>query len=802
MRNLIPGPRWRKVFNEIWVNKTRTILVALSLAVGVFTVSFLINAESLLRTAFDRQYAASAPSSATIIIPSGFDQDFVKSVRAMPAIEEADGQRSANVRLKVGPDQWIDLNVAGIDDFNDIRIDKVQPYSGAWPPARGELLMERSSLRLASMPDMSIGQGLTIQTADGKERTLKLAGLAYDFNRTPSPGTGVVYGYATLDTIEQLGEPRDMNLLRIIVAQNRLDKDHIRQVADQVKDKATDSGWVVGAINIPDPGQHPLGAVLDGLEIILGTLSALTLIAGVFLVFNSIVALLAQQVRQIGIMKAVGARTRQIAGMYLGMVIVFGVLALLVATPLATLGGIQFARFLGDFFNLDLKTVSIPASAFIVEALIGFGVPALAAIYPIWSGTRVTVLEAVSDYGLGRMDAKPGLVDRSIERLRGLFSRPVVLSLRNTFRRRARLALTLLPLALSGTLLIAVINVRGALQNELENIMAYKKYDFDIALEQPYLFAEIQNTALKVPGVTRIEGYHETGDAYRLRSNGSQANYTSVVGVSPSTSLIRLPVTDGRWLVEQDQAAAVINDAFQRNEPDIRLGDVVPFKIDGRKLTLRVVGVVREKMAPARLYLNDTYYSKMLGGGSKPNNVWLATDQRVEPADFKKALNAQFEQANLHVASVTPVSDQRDSINFHFSIMVVPLGMASFLLALVGGLGLMGTMSTAVLERQREIGVMRAIGAPDRGVRQLFIIEGLVIGLISWLISVAAAWPVSHFLDTMIGNAFLKAPITDVFSVGGVLVWLLIVVVTSVASCYLPAQNASQTSVRELLAYQ
>ena len=133
----MPGPRWRKVFNEIWANRTRTALVAMSLAVGVFTVSFLINAESLLRTAFDRQYAAVAPASATIIIPSGFDRDFVKSVRAMPAIADADGQRSANVRLKVGPNLWVDLNVAGIDNFNDIRIDRVQPSAahGLWPKA-------------------------------------------------------------------------------------------------------------------------------------------------------------------------------------------------------------------------------------------------------------------------------------------------------------------------------------------------------------------------------------------------------------------------------------------------------------------------------------------------------------------------------------------------------------------------------------------------------------------------------------------------------------------------------------------
>ncbi len=156
----------------------------------------------------------------------------------------------------------------------------------------------------------------------------------------------------------------------------------------------------------------------------------------------------------------------------------------------------------------------------------------------------------------------------------------------------------------------------------------------------------------------------------------------------------------------------------------------------------------------------------------------------------------------MRVASITPASTQRESIDFHFSIMIIPLGMAAFLLALVGGLGLMGTMSTNVIERQREIGVMRAIGASDGGVQKIFIVEGLFIGLISWLVSVGAALPLSHLLDDMVGNRFLYAPLADTFSPSAVLAWLAIVVVTVVGSCYLPARNASQTGVRELLAYE
>src|SRR5512134_1339017 len=307
------NPRWRKMLRDLWINKTRTALVVLSLAVGVFTVALLINTESLLRSAFEREYAAVNPSSATLIVPEGFDQDLVDVIRKMPAIKEAEGRRSVSARLKVGTNQWLNLNLSAIDDFEDIRIDKVQPYSGAWPPAEGEILLERSSTRLFSMPDVMAGDLLIIQTARGEETALKLAGIAYDFNRTPSPGTGVVYAFVTLDTLERLDEPVSMNDLRIVVApaSRKLNDEYIHQVANDVREKVERSGRTVGVISVPEPGQHPLGTILVALIIILGALSTLTLLGGAFLVFNTIAALLVQQVRQMGMMEAVGARGDQ-----------------------------------------------------------------------------------------------------------------------------------------------------------------------------------------------------------------------------------------------------------------------------------------------------------------------------------------------------------------------------------------------------------------------------------------------------------------------------------------------------------
>jgi putative ABC transport system permease protein len=267
-------------------------------------------------------------------------------------------------------------------------------------------------------------------------------------------------------------------------------------------------------------------------------------------------------------------------------------------------------------------------------------------------------------------------------------------------------------------------------------------------------------------------------------------------------ALITQPFVEGRWLTVQDQTAVVVNTAFLRDETDVRLGDHLSLKINGRKVTAQVVGIVNEKMATASIYVNDAYFGKMLGGVGRTNNLWVVTAPGSSQQNVKEELEAKFEQAGLSVVYLKTTSDERSFIEFHFSIMIVPLGLAALILAFVGGLGLSGTMSTNIMERSREVGVMRAIGASDGGIQRIFMLEGLFIGLISWLLSMLAAVPFTYILDEMVGDRFLYTPLLYIFSFGGAILWLLVVLVTAALSCYVPAQNAAQTSVRELLAYE
>jgi GAF domain-containing protein len=135
-------------------------------------------------------------------------------------------------------------------------------------------------------------------------------------------------------------------------------------------------------------------------------------------------------------------------------------------------------------------------------------------------------------------------------------------------------------------------------------------------------------------------------------------------------------------------------------------------------------------------------------------------------------------------------------------VIVVFLMIMAVLLAVVGGLGLMGTMSINVLERTREIGILRAIGASNGAVLRIVIVEGVLIGVISWAIGAVLALPLSVLLSNAVGEAFLQMPLDFVFSLSGLLIWLGVVVVLAALASFLPAWNAARVTVRAVLAYE
>lgn len=796
--------RWIKVLNDLWENKTRTLLIVLSIAVGLFAVGTIVSAEAILSTEMSRSFATITPSTGTVRTIELFDENFIRSVRQMPAVAEADARRAMDTRVQIGPNEWVNLRLFAVPDYNDIRVNKINPESGAWPPPPREILIERAALPLLNA---GVGDLIALETPDEKVRYLRIAGEAHDPAQIPAQFDNSPYGYVSFDTLDWFGEAHGFNELYIVSMQAD-DATFAQQTLNDVKNKAERAGLTIPLSTTAEPGQLPMDEVLQGILLLMGVLGVLSLFLSLFLIVNTISALLAQQKRQIGVMKAIGAGTDQVLGMYLGMVLIYGGMALLLAVPLSWLGSRSLSHFMAGMFNFDLLNVQPPLYAVLLQVGVGLLVPVLASLYPFLSSLRVSAAEAMNTDRLGKGRFGGNFIDRSLSGAnlwiaRYVLPRSLILSTRNIFRRKGRLLLTLLTLTLAGSTFISVISLQDSLNETLDGVMQMWNFDTMIVFRRPYRAEHVQRKATELSEVTAADVWLQL-PVRRVRPDGSEGGALFMFAPRPGSDMVPGPaITDGRWLMPGDENALVADALLLRDEPDLRLGGEVVLKVEGREVTFRIVGVSLGIVAPI-VYAPYDYIAEITSRSGEADVALVSTAKRDYDAIQASALALErhFDQQGLRVASVATIAAERAEGEAFFAVIITLLLIMAFMLAVVGGLGLMGTMSINVLERTREVGVLRAIGAPDRGVSLVFIREGVAIGLLSWLLGTICAYPLGRMLSTGVGTAVMGTPFTYAYSISGLLIWLVLVIMLSALASFLPARSASRLTVREVLAYE
>jgi putative ABC transport system permease protein len=800
------SPRWRKVMRDLWSNKTRTMLVLLSTAVGVAAIGMVMGSQLVVDRNLPEAYAAVNPASATVFTLNTFDEPMIEAIEAMPEVAEAEGRRYVNVRFLTKSGEWRSLQINAIPDFDEVTISKFSSESGAYPPGQREILIERASLSAAlGMGDMKVGDTLVVESPNGKQRELRISGTVHDLSQLPAFINGAGYGYITFDTLEWLGEPRDYNQVVFIVQDHPMDEEHLNSVGKLVERKMEKGGADVIFTLIFPPGEHPAQNFLDAFSLILGAIGILSLLLSGFLIINTLSAILTQHVRQIGIMKAIGARASQITGMYFVMVLLFGAMSLVVAIPAGALGALGLASIFAGLLNFDVGGFRLEPRVVIVQTVIGLSAPVLAALLPILRGVRITVREALSERGLGKGQFGKSLLDRIIVGLRRIvpMGRPVQISLRNTFRRKARLSLTLITLSLASTIFIAIFSIRASLQQTLNDALAYFDYDVQIIFDRPYRTDRIAAEIAGLPDVDHVETWG-FGSARRLRPDGTESDSIILYAPLPDSEMINPILIEGRWIQEGDTNALVVNTDVLRSEEDLKVGSTVVLKIDDKETQWVIVGVVRGLLTGPNMFANFDYYARLTNAVDRAqiSQVRLFNRSPENQAIAGQVIEQRYRDSGFRVQQMQTISQLRMIIGTVFDVIIIFLLSMAVLLGIVGGLGLMGTMSINVIERTREIGVMRAIGASDGAVLRIVLVEGLLIGLISWTVGGLIALPASRLLTDTVGRALLQASPTYIFSTRGALLWLVTVLVLAFLASFLPARAASQLTVREVLSYE
>jgi putative ABC transport system permease protein len=800
------GARWNKIIHDIWDNKSRSLLVIFTLAIGIAAVGMINNTARMIKRDLFGEFAATNPASITLYV-SPFQKELASSVAALREVADAEAMRRVSAFTMDSKGERHNLDLVTAPDYTKKHINRIISQTGASEPGLRDILLERNS---AQGLGLNTGDTLTVEMENGNRYSLKISGIAHDMSIQHYSISGNAEGFVSMATLEWMGETPYYNTLNIVAAEARLDRNHVLDVAGFARDHVIEpAGYKVGAMSIHSsdgvPGEHWAKKQLNGVLLMLQIMSILAILLCAGLMVNTISAVLVQQVKQIGIMRSVGATRRQIILLYLGYVSVLSVLGLVIALPL----GIASARWLNGvaagFMNYDAGPVDLPWNLLLLQVGLGLLMPQLVAIFPIMSGTRISVYDAIYQYGMISGEGKRGWIEKLLLRLRHI-NPPVMLSLRNTFRNKPRLAFTLVTLTIAGAMFMAVFSSYSTLQQQVRELARYIAFDAAINIPGGANRFTAEREARRVPDVKVAEGW-AIENGYIVHPNGTEGDRIEIVGLPENAQTIEPRVVTGRWLVPEDTTQVVINEDLTARETGIKVGDKISIKINGMERPLEVVGIVSKHMIGARIYMKEAQLAKFTGRYNQVDTMRvLATPgalvSPVEQQEIGKDLEKRYTDAKLSEGSSETRFDIFKSMGNAFNILLAVLLFIAIILAVIGGLGLTGTMGLNILERTREIGVLRAVGASHFSIRQVVVVEGVSVALISWVLSALVSYPVGRLLAEALIRTSFGTQASFSYSPWGLLVWMAVVILIGVFASLAPAHNAARLTVREVLDYE
>jgi putative ABC transport system permease protein len=516
-------------------------------------------------------------------------------------------------------------------------------------------------------------------------------------------------------------------------------------------------------------------------------------------------ALIVAQLKQIGIMKSIGASTQDLVVMYLTLVLTYSILAFILAVGPAAWAAYGLTRFIAgpSMLDLNLLPFRLRPSIILLELIVSIILPLIGAIPAVIAGANTTAHEAISTHGLAD-NFGGNVLDQLLGRARSVTG-PWILSMGNVLRNKRRVILTLGTLVLGGAVFIGVISVKASAEKTVAELGQAYRFDVEVQLSRPYRTEQIARYARQVPGVEAAEGWLMVAGAL-LNDLGEEGNTMQILAPPIGSALTRPKLVAGRWLLPEDENAIVIDSSLLREEPSLSVGDTLRLKINDREYAWTIVGVYQYLGVNFVYvsYANYPYVAQIARNPSQSRRLQIVTTHH-DPAfqdSVAEGVTERFKELGVRVSAVETSSGLRNVQVQQFNVVVVVLTAMALLITLVGGLGLAGTMSMSVMERTREIGVMRVVGAGDGMVIRIVIVEGLLIALLSWLMAIILAWPVGVMMSQVIGRELVNGPLSYQYSAAGMVIWLILVLLTALLASYAPARQASNLTVRDVLAYE
>jgi len=735
----------RKSVTDLSRRKSRTFFAVATLALAVASIG-LFATPTLMNRAMSAEVAADQLPDLTIYTrPLVLGQAQLAALAAVPNVHAVEPRSSFGGRVYVG-DRRASAQVLGIPDFTSQAVNVVHVASGA-APGTGAVLTDAQNAKQGLL-DVHAGQTVQIIAADGVVRSLSVTGEGRNLGgaQTVTSDSTIVL-YATPATVASLSRTPGYDELFFTLADTRPAAVNAT-ITDIRRTLAAVPGFT-GFSDLPQvraAGDWPGKSRFQDFSKFFYIITLLALLSALVLIANTVTTLVAEQTSEIGIMKAVGGRRRQIAAVYLKTALLLGGLGTVAGIALGILLAYVLTSFLGSALFAASVGFGIDWTIVLASALVGLAGPPLAALPAIRRAVRVPVRDALEATGsaVGGQDAS----DRLLARIRFL-PRPAQIGLRNVGRRRRRSLSTALVIALAVGTMLAALGMITAAANASRASWGDHGEDVNIVpVTGRSLDARAEALIRATPGVAVVEPHFATD----ITLDGQDARIWAV----QQATMFHYRITAGRWYTPAEEQArahvAVIEQAIAQTT-GTRLGDTITVQTESGPASFRVIGISpqQQENGTALFVPLTTMHAVLTGMPADDSDFWVQTTSH-DHAFIDRTTTAIENTLTAHGYDVTSEIVYVKLANeiASYRTLTTTLAVAGLLVVAIGMAGLANALTMSVLERTREIGILRSIGARARDIRRIFATETLTLAVAGWLIGIPLGYLLDLFLVWMV----------------------------------------------------
>ncbi|MDQ6693005.1 MAG: FtsX-like permease family protein [Chloroflexota bacterium] len=777
----------RKSFRDLTRRRLRSFLTIIGIVIGVAGIVAITSTSKNMAGAQAAAYNNNSQQDMRWWL-SGAPGSTVNAIRQVPNVAQAD-LRATFYSKWYAAGAWSDILFNGIPDFQDMQVNRIDLVEGRWP-VRGEVVLEAS---VKSVAPVAIGDDIVYRAGPGNQsRHLLVVGFARSPSYPAASVLGTSVGY-TLDTEvrKMYGSDGDN---QILVRLNDFSAAARADTRREIERTFSKRNLQFGSYWERNPDDYVGKKQLDALVALMTVFSIVGLIISSFLVANTLSAVISEQMSEIGAMKAIGATSGKVVGIYVVAGLMYGVVGTALGLILGVLGGFGLLSYLGGLFNLQINSITVDPLDILQGVGVGVGVTVLAALLPAWRGTSLSVRQALESYGINATYGQ-GWLDRLVKRWSKL-PRVPAMSVRNLARRKGRNLVTVAAIGLATAAFLAAQGTSASVDSSISH--AYDVFGADawVWFQQP-VGQTFAATLRSVPAVQQAEAW--------ASSSASVADTrVTMWGMPPDTALYRYPLTQGRWFTASEPDVAVLSTRFAESRKLVT-GDGFTLTVGGQDRQMQVIGLVNDNAqglqssAKGKIFVPlDTAARLMHRSGAAD---FFAIRLDAHDGQHVEDVLAQIEKKykSLSPGMLAAYADKNSSLEAS-KILSVLLYAMTIIVGTIGGIGIANTLTLNVLERRREIGVMRSLGAGNRHLIEAFLTEAVLMGAAGFVFGIVLGYPLAWGLVNLLSAVLF--PLNFVFPpamVGSALIFTMLL--TALASIG-PALGAARMKVSHALRYE